>query len=285
MWAPAVVWALPQRLFFRRTTASSIVLPLDQVTSATAGLSVARKLRAAYSGSCIRIRRASDDTETDIGFGTATSDGVPIDSAAIATFCSGTTGYIRWIYDQSGNSNDVGQATTTSQPIIYQSGAVVTGANGRVACVFDGTDDSLIRGSMSYGSEYASYSTIKPVSGSSSNVMLHFGSNQRTALRRGTTNWFINNSASFDTGVVLTDGTWVHVAVGGNTGGDESFSLNGATASTGTAGNNTANSIGIGLGSSTCAFQFHEHLIYNAAYNGTHNTTLFSNADAFYAIP
>jgi hypothetical protein len=93
------------------------------------------KLRAAYTGDCIQVRRTSDSTVLDIGF-----DGSGlVDTAAIATFCAGTEGRISIWYDQSGNGFDFTVTQTpqagiaSQQPIIYYSGAVTTDAAGNVA--------------------------------------------------------------------------------------------------------------------------------------------------------
>lgn len=101
---------------------------LDNYTGAV-GFSL-RKLRDAYAGDAIEVRRASDDTTLDIGF-----VGEDLDTAAIETFCAGTTGYVSKWYDQVG-SNDAVQSTLTAQPIIYESGAVVVNEFGRPAVRF-----------------------------------------------------------------------------------------------------------------------------------------------------
>lgn len=80
-----------------------------------------RKLRTAYSGSAIRVRRSSDNTEQDIGF-----TGSALDTTALASFCSGTSGYITTWYDQSGNGYNLIQATGASQPRIVSSGTIDT---------------------------------------------------------------------------------------------------------------------------------------------------------------
>lgn len=78
-----------------------------------------RKLRSAYSGAAIRIERASDNAQTDIGF-----VGEDLDVSAIDSHCTGTTGHVKIIYDQSGSGYDL--SISTSGAIIYQSGSVVT---------------------------------------------------------------------------------------------------------------------------------------------------------------
>ena len=98
---------------------------LDTYTGAAAAYSV-RLLDKDYSGSCMRIRRDSDDSETDIGF-----DGSgDLDTSAIATHCGSANGYLVTWMDQSGNGNDATQSTSGSQPQIYDGSAVIT-ENGK----------------------------------------------------------------------------------------------------------------------------------------------------------
>ena len=117
-------------------SAEATPLLLDSYTGAV-GFSL-RKIRTAYTGDCIRVRRESDNAEQDIGF-----SGNDLDTAAIETFCSGTTGYVTTWYDQVG-SNDAVQATTTRQPIIYESGAVVVNEHGLPAIKFFDDDAAAI---------------------------------------------------------------------------------------------------------------------------------------------
>jgi hypothetical protein len=91
-----------------------------------------RKLRSAYAGSALRIRRDSDTTQTDIGFDANGN----IDVAAINTFCSGTQcGVVSW-YDQSGNARNL-TADPSQAPKIYTSGSAWT-INGKVSPYFNG---------------------------------------------------------------------------------------------------------------------------------------------------
>lgn len=108
---------------------------LDDIPAAGIGIST-RRLNGAYAGACLRVVRASDSTEQDISF-----DGSgDLDTSAIATFCSGTTGYVGKWYDQSGNGFDADGkdygVNNNSLPIIYESGAVVT-LNGKPAIRFE----------------------------------------------------------------------------------------------------------------------------------------------------
>lgn len=88
------------------------------------------QLTSAYTGPLIRVRRDSDNTESDIG----QSSGA-LDTAALATFVGSGNGFVRTWYDQSGRGNNVTQATAAKQPIIVSSGSYL----GSVQ--FDGVDD------------------------------------------------------------------------------------------------------------------------------------------------
>lgn len=93
--------------------ASLLLDALGKTSIAAYGL---RKLRAAYAGSCLRVRRSSDNTESDIGF-----SGESLDWVAASAFAAGGTLFLVTWYDQSGSSNNLTQATTTLQPQISTS--------------------------------------------------------------------------------------------------------------------------------------------------------------------
>ena len=116
---------LPLSLKMVRTTSAAATLLLDTYTGSSAAYSV-RKLRSAYSGSCMRIRRASDDAETDIGF-----DGNgDLNTSAISTHGGASSCFVVTWYDQSGNGNNATQSTGSKQPQIYNGTAVLT-ENGK----------------------------------------------------------------------------------------------------------------------------------------------------------
>ena len=109
---------------------------LDTYSGAAAAYSL-RKLRSAYTGSSIKVRRASDNTEQDIGFVNN-----ELDTTSLASFCSGTNGFVTTWYDQSGNGNDATQTTASDQPQIVSSGSVILD-NGKPSIQFDNTNDFL----------------------------------------------------------------------------------------------------------------------------------------------
>jgi len=118
----------PITVYATRTEVSGRTGLLASYPGAAAAYSL-RLLDTNYTGSAIRVRRASDNAEQDIGF-----DGNgDLDTSSLATFCSGTDGFVKVWYDQAG-SNDATQTTTGDQPKIYDNGTgVVTLDSGRPA--------------------------------------------------------------------------------------------------------------------------------------------------------
>jgi SPP1 family predicted phage head-tail adaptor len=100
--------------------APSASLLLDLYPDAAAAYSL-RKLRTAYTGSAITVRRSSDNTEQDIGFDV---DG-NLDTTALTTFVGVGNGFVTTWYDQSGNANNATQTTQANQPQIVSNGVIV----------------------------------------------------------------------------------------------------------------------------------------------------------------
>jgi len=94
-------------------------LLLDTYPNAAVAYSL-RKLRTAYTGSAIRVRRSSDNAEQDIAF-----VGNDLDTASLITFCGAGNGFVTTWYDQSTNANNSTQATATNQAQIVSSGALI----------------------------------------------------------------------------------------------------------------------------------------------------------------
>jgi hypothetical protein len=120
---------------------------LDLYPNAAAAYSL-RKLRTAYTGSAIRVRRTDLD-EMDIGF-TSTGE---LDTTALLAF-TGTgvldNGFVETWYDQSGNAVNATQSVAINQPQIVSSGSVIT-ANSKPTLRFDGVNDSLTLGTQTVG--------------------------------------------------------------------------------------------------------------------------------------
>jgi hypothetical protein len=124
-------------------------LLLDTYPSAAAAWSF-RKLRTAYAGALCRVRRSSDNTESDfyqgatVGSLNTTAGGGGTD---IATWVGANDGFIVTMYDQSGNAINATQSTTANQPKIVSTGTLLT-AGGMPYMDFDGSNDHFDLGDV-----------------------------------------------------------------------------------------------------------------------------------------
>lgn len=120
-----------------------VVPPLDLYGGADTAYSL-RKLRTAYAGSSVRVRRSSDNAEQDIGF-----SGINLDTSSLLSFVGAGNGFITTFYDQSGNGYNMTQGSATSQPQLVTSGIINT-QNGKPSMLFDGTNDYFAIGSQRF---------------------------------------------------------------------------------------------------------------------------------------
>ena len=100
---------------------------LDSYSSAAAAYSL-RKLKTAYTGNAIRVRRSSDNGEQNIGFDANGN----LDTASLLSFVGAGNGFVTTWYDQSGNGSNLIQATAAEQMRIVGGGAIDT-LNGKPA--------------------------------------------------------------------------------------------------------------------------------------------------------
>jgi len=91
---------------------------LDSFPGAQAAYSL-RKLSSAYTGSCLTVRRSSDNATANIGFYRYT-----VDTDAILNFVGNGNGFVTTWFDQSGNGVNISQGTAASQFNIMTSGSL-----------------------------------------------------------------------------------------------------------------------------------------------------------------
>jgi hypothetical protein len=120
----------------RRILAQSQPLLLDLYPNAGAAYSL-RKLRTAYTGNCIEVRRSSDNATQNIGFVNNV-----LDTASLLSFVGAGSGFVRTWYDQSGNARNATQSTAGNQPQIVSSGSLLTD-NSKTCVQFNGSSTSL----------------------------------------------------------------------------------------------------------------------------------------------
>jgi len=129
---------------------------LDVYTGAAAAYSL-RKLRTAYTGYAIRVRRSSDNTSQDIGF-----INNALDTTSLLSFVGSSNGFVSIFYDQSGNSRDLSQTTSLRQPKIVNSGSLIN-ENGKVSVEFDGVNNRMYSSTLTNWSNagFSSYVVSK----------------------------------------------------------------------------------------------------------------------------
>ena len=88
----------------------------------------------AMNGRVVRVRRSSDDVEKDFSAGEIASGGLE------SFVGSGNNGFVSIWYDQSGNGNNATAATDDREPLIVESGSLIT-FNGN-PCIKASREDS-----------------------------------------------------------------------------------------------------------------------------------------------
>jgi len=150
---------------------------LDSYGGAAAAYSL-RKLNSAYTGYAIRVRRSSDNTSQDIGF---KSDGT-LDTTTLLSFVGAGNGFVSIWYDQSGNSRNITQTTSSSQPNIVINGSIVL-RNSKPAIKFDGSNDYLWNSSpisVALKSNFSVFSIDAPAGSYHKGIWIWRGANNNT---------------------------------------------------------------------------------------------------------
>jgi len=122
-----------------------VALFLDTYPNASGAYSL-RRLRTAYSGSAITVRRA-DFAEQDIGFVNN-----ELDTTSLLSFVGSGDGFVVKWYDQSGNVKDFSISSANLQPSIVNSGSVIL-SNAKPAVEFNGTSNYLASPSLNLGNK------------------------------------------------------------------------------------------------------------------------------------
>jgi hypothetical protein len=250
---------------------------LDLYPSAAAAYSL-RLLRVGYTGSAIRVRRASDNTEQDIGFVSNL-----LDTSSLTSFCSGTNGFVTTWYDQSGNGYDATQSTAASQPQIVSGGSVIS-ENGKPSVQF-------IKSNLNFLQYTFSSALIQPGT--------YFVVNQNTssfsviASNSNTTRWQIYRDniqktfriyggADLNSGINSDNQLLIYGLFNGTS---SSIGINSTTTINGNAGtlNNTAIRMGRDASNTYGDNKMQEVILYNSDQS-SNRTGIETNINDFYSI-
>lgn len=101
------------------TGGGAFVGALDNISNIVVAADL-RRLLTSYTGDLVLLRRVSDDAELAFGYDGSGN----LDTAAISTWIGGSSARVKTLYDQSGNGNNLTQATNAQQPLL------VLGATG-----------------------------------------------------------------------------------------------------------------------------------------------------------
>lgn len=155
--------ALVFLLMFSMKASAAILDDVAATPSAAYGL---RKLRSAYAGSAINVRRSSDNTTMDIGF-----DGNgDLDTTALLNFVGSGSGYVATWYDQTTNNNNAVQSTAANQARIVNAGVIDTNG-GKPAILFTSASANTYTISA-LGTGSNAHTAFFSVSESNSNMVL-----------------------------------------------------------------------------------------------------------------
>lgn len=106
-----------------------------------------RKVNDSYLGSCIKVRRSSDDTTQDIGFD---SNG-DLDTSSLLSFVGAGDGFVEVWYIQDSTGPDFQALSHTIQPRIVDNGSLVE-IDGRPAIEFTEAQEMVAAGIGSFTS-------------------------------------------------------------------------------------------------------------------------------------
>jgi len=116
---------------------------LDRVGApALAAFSLCERLRLAYRGPLLTVRRSSDNATLDIGAIPTTGK---LNRLQLLGFCGAGNGFVTKLWDHSGSGRHLTQGTTSLQSQIVSSGALLTMGTRTPTTSFDGADDRLTR--------------------------------------------------------------------------------------------------------------------------------------------
>lgn len=252
---------------------SSFSFLLDQYPGAAAAYSF-RKLRSAFIGNCIRVRRSSDYFEIDIGF----LNNV-LDINTLLTFAGTIETSIVTLYDQSGNANNATSGGLSK--IVLAGGSLVTDG-GKVA----GNGGYFNFSNITQNANFASYSVMTRIG---SNSTVGFGTNisgQQNYIHLSDATFMYSHNR-------LNQGKYSYTTAGRrlftslNISNIFTMLMNGvnqtvtttAQASTGII-NQVNASVGTGFSSNNF---FQEHIFYNTNQT-SNNTGIQNNINSFYTI-
>lgn len=257
---------------------------LDRVTTAPYSAYSVRQLYSTYAGAALRVRRASDNAEQDIGFTTTGT----LNTTSLLSFCAGTDGFVTTWYDQTGNTRHLAQVTTAAQGQIVSAGTLLRQDNSP-ALVF-AAGQWMTHAGSTFAQPYSRSSVFQIDARVAGHVLLGGASlDTNGRLYQPAT-----NTLAMDAGTPVTINTATGTGNNGQytiaelyNGASSTRSLNGVVATI-SPGANAVTGINVNadyLGSSLAATRFTEVIFWNVALDATSRQTLTLNQRSYYTTP
>jgi len=256
---------------------------LDTYSGAAVAYSL-RLLRSGYSGSAIRVRRADDNEEQDIGFRNNELDTSTLETFSLSGDCFVTT----W-YDQSDNetANNLIQQTASSQPKIVSEGSTIT-EGGKPTLEFDGSNDFMESGSIASSQPVSYFHLRRYRTTDQTRHALNFSTDSGYAwvdfFDGGNLRAYFGSTIAISSGFNTNRNLWAVIADGSSS----TASLNGS-ASSGNVGSNNVDAITLGkraapIAGVNAAINSQELIVYLSDVGTTNFEGIETNMNDFYTI-
>lgn len=257
--------------------------PGDVVSSAVAWWGLRAYSLATVGTAAIRLRRDSDNTESD--FNTLTNG--TLDVASVTTFKGAANLFVTKLYDQSGGTTNLVQATAANQPKL-----ILSAIGSRPAMQDNGSATTLLQSSVAMAAqiEPMTFSTAYKVL-SVSDGMIHISSSTLLQVRAdlGAANKI---TIAADGGTFLTataaDNTW-HAVQAVFNGASSDNNLDG-TSNVGNAGTGTftgaenAQMFSFNAGSNFFLGHITELGLWGSAFSGANSTAMSANQHSYWGF-
>lgn len=160
----------------------------DEYPEANFGVSL-RQLSSNYNGPCVKVRRTSDNSTSEIGFSNCI-----IDTNTLLDFAGASSVTVDTWYDQSGNGNNLTMPDTTRQPALVLTGSLVTGSASTPtpSLFFNGVDMIMTGSNFTSGDVAASifnvYNTATDAAPNTATMFVYmFGAADGNSFFKGST--------------------------------------------------------------------------------------------------
>ena len=271
-----------RRMLMTRNVASAAatLLPLEELSTASyAAWSVGRKLTNAWTGALALVVRSSDKSTNYV-----VSSGTGNNIAAILTWAGTDHVYVTNLFDQTGNGRHLANGDTNLCPLIVTNGAAITKNGMTVMRLRD--DDYLFTATISPSLPLTYIVPVYNDSRTSGDVILAGNSTIRTAIKQGSSAVYNIDSGGtgFNTADAMTLDQWDVVTAIFVT-GDDNAAVNAGTATTGSAGDQSATAFVLGWPALTADVQLSDVFVFNAALIAADSGAVRTNVANFYAFP